>query len=294
MKSVFTRKEKAEKQAAKQPFIESIRPFAKEISPPLFISEARKTDAGLDADVKFVENLSGKPFREGMKIVVCEMKSGILPFAGVNKSHEDQTLYLNKITEGTSVAHSFIHASTGLTRLHELTHMQCNILADGSRKKIFLRLTYSEGFANFAECQRLGSNLPLRIRTHLVSMALMLEGACAAVIANVSYSLVRELLLHADDIRHKASIAALLAINIIYLGLIAGVGYIGKLLLKSQVRDVLFTRSLFRLTGAVGDASKAFQIALEKEPKKWTELLFPLKFYKDEIAAANAKKNEEI
>jgi hypothetical protein len=98
--------------------------------------------------------------------------------------------------------------------------------------------------------------------------------------------------LPAHGLKHKLGIAALFAINVIYLGTISGLAYVGKLLLKSQLKNVLFTMSLLKLTKEVGDGSTAFQIALEKEPKTWKELLFPLKFYKKEIAAAKAKQAE--
>lgn len=53
-----------------------------------------------------------------------------------------------------------------------------------------------------------------------------------------------------------------------------------------------FYRSLRRIEREVGDAATAYKITSEKIPLTLHDILSPLEFYKDEIAAAKAKKNE--
>ncbi|VVC02225.1 Uncharacterised protein [uncultured archaeon] len=54
----------------------------------------------------------------------------------------------------------------------------------------------------------------------------------------------------------------------------------------------IFTSALRKLEKKVGDAQTAFRISCSKVPTKWSELLFPLKFYKQEIDAALQAKKE--
>ena len=64
-------------------------------------------------------------------------------------------------------------------------------------------------------------------------------------------------------------------------------------LIFDKLDYIPFTRALHLLSKALGDQALAFQIAAAKAPETFWQMIFPLKFYKEEIAAAKEKMGEE-
>ena len=256
---------------------ETMKNLSKRITPPKLVEDERKTDPGLDSDAKFVEKLSGKPFRQGLSIAYYAPKFTMAVLIGGGYSEDDKTIYLPQNNRADA-------------RLHELTHAQCGI-KQKSGKGAFLTQSYDEGMATFAECRRMESYDPLRLRVATAGFSAL----CSAIAAPIADYIFR--LLKSDwstvpkNLVDTLLVNADIAINTFMLIMTVVFAGISGWAVKDRLSRILFTNSLRKLSNEVGDPCLAFQIALEKQPKTWNELLRPLKFYKDEIAAAKA--NEE-
>ncbi|MFH2106274.1 MAG: hypothetical protein ABII22_03365 [Candidatus Micrarchaeota archaeon] len=141
--------------------------------------------------------------------------------------------------------------------VHELTHSEDikGMAAKGWKERLklrfdFKRRIYLEGRAVFAEHLYIGK--PKRFDMHFTGMVVGAVGAVALGIAGTSISIP----------------IALMTIGAAYW---------------------LFNNALCTIANKIGDPIKAFRITSERIPS-WKGLIFPLQYYREEIAKVEAEK----
>lgn len=267
---------------------------------PLFryrpLSELALEDGKVREAVKFTERLTGRKL-SGKTMVVIASKPAV--------KFNPLLLYMQFGFCSASGKYANI-GCVKVGRVHELVHLNDIEMENEAKKKIIpsedsamhafslAGEICSEGRAVFAETLVLLGKLwtPLTAKFLNFRFAMMAGGALMALAGTL---LPREW----DETVHKL------------VGLLPGIGIQS---IKNWVQDLLndpitrigfgaglalvgasywvFHNSLCTLAKKVGDPVKAFRISGEKVPRTLKDILFPLRFYKEEIEKAQAEKSE--
>ena len=226
------------------------------------LSEARKQNPRIEKAAVFVEGLYGRPLRNNPKITI-----------GPGRFIVSRNVLETNTTTFTTV-HELIHAEDlsknipkeikqeGFLKkfkrhLRSLTGINC-IPKNITQIK---RMLYLEGRAVFGEQMFLAGKTRPFLNLRFMCIAI----GTAGVIASATVPMFPE-----DRIMTAVYSLSILANGLPYWP---------------------FYNSICTIAKKIGDPIKAFRITKEKQPKTFSEILFPLKFYKDEIADALKEKN---
>ena len=256
-------------------------------------SKIEKQDKKFEAAAEVVQKFYGKPLYDTYVVDKSEFPWHARLSASAFVSRGDCRPYM-----------SFLWRPKKSTIAHELAHAQdCALIGEKlkeARQRIPIKIEtlYMEGRGLFIGAKAGSKAIPVLFYGHLAANLLVVPAFATAMagtlippLGDAIASLLQPLKSALEGIRaihmspavywttYWASLLPLIPLTYISV--------------KHSLTYLAFYHSLRRIERKVGDAATAYKITSEKIPQTLRDILSPMKFYKDGIAAAMAKKNEK-